>query len=258
VENQVANPGNAPSPGPGPNVWVFAGPPNVAYPGYAQPRGKGAGITTVASIAVGIVLFGLMAHYWRPAEKPPRIVPVPGPVVEKPVYREVVKYFPAPTPEKKPEPPPVATAPAPLQKIEVVETAGEWEGTWMPANGRTFPLFKIRQQGQTLAGEYAPRNFTGTYAFVHGRVKNGVGAFSVTDELKQTIHFRFTPSGDGMDVVTWITVGDIMEYLNLALKGKSPAQRQALAPIIRREVAKAGNEVSIGVFKLANDPGKEP
>ncbi len=218
-------------------------------------QGAGFAVSMGVTLFVGVALFfwaGYALLKRRPVPEPlpapePVVRTVPGPVR---VVKEIVeKVVPGAAP-RAPDPPP-----SPPPKSE----PGEWDGVWrITGKNRPLPMFKLRQEGDTLSGEYAPSNYTGTYRFTGGTISSRIAEFSVSDQLGQRIHFRMLVSVDGDELYAekWVTAEDVLRAFQAAGKTvRTPQDALRLKLLFDREMILAGKVLPVGKFRKVPDPG---
>src|SRR5438552_1572978 len=140
-----------------------------------ETRGWAFGGSVLGTVAIGLVLAGMAIYYFRaPPAPPPVVIPSPPEVryVEKPApVPPVVAVTPPPRPALPPPPP------SPRPKIEAVKSA--WDGVWRREKS-PLPMFKLRQDGDSITGDYAP-SWSGVFPFQDGKIVEDTVEFVATD-----------------------------------------------------------------------------
>jgi hypothetical protein len=215
-----------------------------------ESRGWMFGGTVLGTVAIGLVLAGMAIYYFRAATPPPPVV------IEKPPVIEYVQV-PAPTPPlvavtPPPAPPPPPPPSPPPAKIEAAPSV--WDGVWRKEKS-SFPVFKLRQIGDSIEGDYAP-GWAGVYPFQDGKIADNIVEFVATDGVFRA-HFRMTMQGaDKARVEGCVTDDDWLSGLANANRMVRTPQQAALARRILADAAKRkGKWTTMGVFvRRPSDP----
>lgn len=224
----------------GSGMWLFWD-DIMAYTKLDE-RGVPFVVTAGTTVVAGVFLAGLALHFLKPST---RVVEVPSPpiVIEKPVEKIVEKVV-----EKVVEK--FVEVPA---KPEIV-SVGEFHGAWRDVFKR-LPMFVLKQSGTSIAGTYAPDNWSGPYPFTGGKVMDNIAEFAVATKT-QRIHYRFTlrPGGNAV-VEMWYTVEDLMQMLAIANKTVRTAQQAYVLQLqFKREFDRVGQPVYLGLFYQLPEP----
>jgi hypothetical protein len=209
-----------------------------------EQRGWMFGGTVLGTVAIGLVLAGMAIYFFRaPPPPPPVVIPSPPEIhyVEKPAPNPpLVAVAPPPRPQPPPPPPPPPSA-----KIEAVTSV--WDGVWRREKN-PLPMFKLRQDGDSIEGDYAP-NWSGVYAFRDGKIVDNAVEFVATDGVFRA-HFRMTMLGpDKAKVESCVTDEDwLIGLANANRMVRTPQQAQLARRILQETAKQKGKPVSMGIY----------
>jgi hypothetical protein len=206
-----------------------------------QPRGWMFGGTVLGTVAIGLILAGMAIYYFRAPPAPPPVV-----IPSEPVIRYVEKPVPIPPPVAI-TPPPPAPPPPPPPPPPKIEAVSAWDGVWRREKF-TLPMFRLRQTGDSIVGDYAP-SLSGVYPFRDGKIVDNTVEFVVTDGVFRE-HFRLTMLGpDRAMVEGCVTDEDWLSGLANANRMVRTPQQALVARQRLKEAAKQkGKPVSMGTY----------
>jgi len=116
-------------------------------------------------------------------------------------------------------------------------------------------MLDVRQKGSTFFGIYAPPDWSGTYAFKDGVLRDGRLEFAIATGGQMRIQFRLEMLGDGViRVENWMKPEDALVMLTNAVRHvRTPAQAVIARAFIEREIKRLGTPVPLGTFQRIPD-----